>query len=235
MKQPVHICLCLTAGLLICTAKLWSEEAKPKTSKEFPEAVIKFHLDGKAPGGLVERLQKHLAKVGRVKVVLGDPVANGHKPALEDTAKAFWAESDRKVFGSIVLSFAHGDQEQHGYLDRVTRIAVLNLAALKDDDTETYGRRCEKQVVRAYSAMLGVKPCLNPFCANAGYKTLEDLDRIARDACPVCLVQLPDLAKKKRIRLQPDVPLQLLPGKPVPDTPVPEFPPKPAPNAPATP
>lgn len=126
--------------------------------------------------------------------VLGAREARGGTLNEEGDAVADLTGPDVLLVVALVDS---GSREgPHGILIPEKRIGVVNAAALKPspDDPERYGRRLEKQSMRAIGFLLDLTICPNPQCALANYSTLEELDEISRDFCPPCTVRAQEKA-----------------------------------------
>ena len=69
-------------------------------------------------------------------------------------------------------------------------VAVVSLTDPRKDgmaDDETYARWIERETLRAYGLVLGVKTCPNPQCAMSNYRVKpESLSSLGRNYCPYC-------------------------------------------------
>lgn len=73
-----------------------------------------------------------------------------------------------------------------------SKCVVVNVSALlpKDGEVgreETFGRRVEKESLRAIALALGYPPCPFPRCALKAHKDHAELDFKSRNPCPPCL------------------------------------------------
>jgi len=82
-------------------------------------------------------------------------------------------------------------------------VAVVNLKDPRKDgkaDDELYARWIERESMRAYGLLLGVKTCPNPQCAMSDYKVKpESLSELGRNYCPYCKKCLGEQLKAKGI------------------------------------
>ena len=82
-------------------------------------------------------------------------------------------------------------------------VAVVQLTDPRKDgkaSDETYARWIERETMRAYGLLLGVKTCPNPQCAMSDYKVKpESLSSLGRNYCPYCKKSLTDQAKAKGV------------------------------------
>jgi|GEM_PF-6585083 len=165
-----------------------------------PPATVSLHLLGAVDPEVVTRVKKWVGTYAWINVVEGAPVSTP-QAGLETQVKRFFAESDRKLHLSVILSQSHSEDPAHGYFDPVTRIGAVNLAVLEDKDREKFFRRVERQVMRIVGKSVGLLPCPNPFCCHSPYKTLEQLDSGSRNCCPPCMMKYIQAADRKKVGL----------------------------------
>ncbi|MEI7851979.1 MAG: hypothetical protein WCH86_09115, partial [Kiritimatiellales bacterium] len=68
------------------------------------------------------------------------------------------------------------------------------------DDAEKFGRRVERQVMRAAAFSFGLEPTPDPFCVTRDYDSLEDLDTMGRNFSPPWQGRFAEEALKRGLR-----------------------------------
>lgn len=86
-----------------------------------------------------------------------------------------------------------------------TPVALVSLADPRKDGKamdETYSRWVEREAMRAYGLLLGVKTCPNPNCAMSDYRVKpESLSSLGRNYCPYCKKIVGEQMKAKGVAL----------------------------------
>jgi predicted Zn-dependent protease len=100
--------------------------------------------------------------------------------AMEKAARLVKTDADVTL---IVLS-GFNNEAQHLTVYTNSGIAVVNIQPLYTDDAEKFGRRVERQVMRAAAFSFGLEPTPDPFCVTRDYDSLEDLDTMGRNFSP---------------------------------------------------
>ena len=81
-------------------------------------------------------------------------------------------------------------------------IVVLDVSSLRDVTGaahSSFGRRVEKQSLKAIGQLAGLGPCPSPRCCLFAHKTALELDAKGGNYCPPCLVRTRHALKKKGI------------------------------------
>jgi predicted Zn-dependent protease len=92
----------------------------------------------------------------------------------------------------LALCEAPESIKAHGTVHNALRTAIVNTRTLKPQDIDTaqgkekYGRRVEKESMRAVGYLLGMEFCPLPMCALSDYQNDEQLDAKGRNFCPPC-------------------------------------------------
>ena len=96
-----------------------------------------------------------------------------------------------------VLFVDVSEDSAHAQYAPEKQLLVVNVAPLKTDDQEKFGRRVERQVMRGLYFYSDRKICPNPQCCLWDYQTIEHLDMIGRGACPPCMISGRESLQKK--------------------------------------
>jgi predicted Zn-dependent protease len=113
--------------------------------------------------------------------------------ALEKAAQGVKTGTDVTL---IVLS-GFNNEAQHLVVYSNSNIAVVNIQPLYTDDAEKFGRRVERQVMRAAAFSFGLEPTPDPFCVTRDYSSIEDLDEMGRNFSPPWQGRFADEAAKR--------------------------------------
>ncbi len=145
---------------------------------------------------LLERVRAFAEQELHVPVrALGKPDLAGKEnfQALERDAQRVKTDADVTL---IVLS-GFKNESQYLMVYSNSSIAVVNIPPLYTDDAEKFGRRVERQVMRAAAFSFGLEPTPDPFCVTRDYDSLEDLDTMGRNFSPPWQGRFADEAVKR--------------------------------------
>jgi len=195
-KKKVKFLISMTAAWSLCSEGVAQKPAVEKqsgaTKAPVPmeiktvygpgEPVIYYNLTD-AEHAVIERVVGFAKMQGAVKGVLGE---TDEQQAESVEAQSASLVKHEKGFHVYFVDISGDDT--HAKFDPDKAFIVVNLAPLKVDDPEKYGRRVERQVMRGLFFYAGRKPCPNPQCALWNYQTNEQLDIIGRGPCPPCLI-----------------------------------------------
>ena len=132
---------------------------------------------------LLERIRLFAEDQLHVPVrTLEKPMFGGAKSfqSLEKSVLRIKTDADISM---IVLAGINGE-EKHLKVFAENGVAVINTQPLYTDETETFARRMERQVMRAAAFVFGLPPTPDPFCVTRDYRSLEDLDQMGRNFSP---------------------------------------------------
>ena len=116
--------------------------------------------------------------------------------AMEKAAQSVKTDADVTL---IVLT-GFNNESQHLAVYSNSSIAVVNIQPLYTDDAEIFGRRVERQVMRAAAFSFGMEPTPDPFCVTRDYDSLEDLDTMGRNFSPPWQGRFAEEAVKRGLR-----------------------------------
>ena len=116
--------------------------------------------------------------------------------AMEKAAQSVKTDADVTL---IVLT-GFNNESQHLMVYSNRSIAVVNIQPLYTDDAEKFGRRVERQVMRAAAFSFGLEPTPDPFCVTRDYDSLEDLDTMGRNFSPPWQGRFAEEALKRGLR-----------------------------------
>ena len=148
-----------------------------------PEKAITIVNAAAVDAPLLERVRAFAEQELHVPVrALEKPNLAGKEnfQALEKAAQRVKTDADVTL---IVLS-GFSNETQHLTVYSNSNIAVVNVLPLRTDDAEKFGRRVERQVMRAAAFSFGLTPTPDPFCVTRDYSTIEDLDTMGRNFSP---------------------------------------------------
>ena len=138
-----------------------------------------------------------------------DGLAVQLKPMKKDTetawpvlSKALLSKLGKNDLAAVLLS-ATAVSSNTITLSSNMPVAVVSLKDPRKEgkaDDELYARWIERESMRAYGLLLGVKTCPNPQCAMSDYKVKpESLSSLGRNYCPYCKKSLTDNLKAKGV------------------------------------
>ena len=138
-----------------------------------------------------------------------DGLAVQLKPMKKDTetawpvlSKALVSKLGKDDLAAVLLS-ATAVSSNTITLSSNMPVAVVSLKDPRKEgkaDDELYARWIERESMRAYGLLLGVKTCPNPQCAMSDYKVKpESLSSLGRNYCPYCKKSLTDNLKAKGV------------------------------------
>jgi len=81
-------------------------------------------------------------------------------------------------------------------------LAVVNLSEMKSPDAEIFPRRVERLVMRSIAFLSGLTPSPDPFCVTKEYKSLDELDKMGRNFCPLWKSRFDIYAQEKTLKIQ---------------------------------
>jgi len=129
---------------------------------------------------------------------------------LEDVVSVAAERLDADSLGMVVLHGNASADEPHGIYRPEARVVVINVTDMREGaDEEKLARRLERQVIRGIGVLTGLGWSPNPDSAMAEYRTLEELDRLARNLDPPWLVKFQERARALGLPLDPDNPMNL--------------------------
>ena len=161
-----------------------------------PEKAITIVNAAAVDAPLLERVRSFAEKELHVPVrTLEEPNLAGKESfqALEKAAQGVKTDADVTM---IVLS-GFNNESQHLVVYSNSSIAVVNILPLYTDDAEKFGRRVERQVMRAAAFSFGLEPTPDPFCVTRDYSSIEDLDTMGRNFSPPWQGRFADEAAKR--------------------------------------
>ena len=108
----------------------------------------------------------------------------------------------------VVLAWPDETSEKHAVYDYDKHMAIVNARVLGQgvESKEVYGRRLDKLTMRSFGLLLGISAVPNPQSAMFPYRTLGELDSIARSIDPPTLMMLQRAALSHGLKLVKDSP-----------------------------
>ncbi|MBN1268959.1 MAG: hypothetical protein JXB04_05185 [Kiritimatiellae bacterium] len=160
------------------------------TAEEIPPAdgpVIGLVRVGALDDAMLERVRSFVEN----KLMIRTRVLDSRDPSggtLNDEGAALADLAGPGVLCLVALISPEQAADAHGILLPELNIGVVNVPVLKpaDDDQERFGRRLERQAMRAIGLLLGMELCPNPYCALRSYRDAAEMDATSRDMCPPC-------------------------------------------------
>lgn len=188
MPRAILSTLALVGILLSGCAR----QPPPPRGDETPaDKSIAIVLVGDVDEGLAERVRAFVSRQLGVALLMKPPRKH-LSGTLEEQLSALTPLISETDLCLLALSDADHDVESHGIIHRALRIGIVNTKALRPSPIEAaearerYGRRAEKESMRAIGHLLGIKTCPMPMCALCDYRTDEQLDAKGRNFCPPC-------------------------------------------------
>lgn len=183
-------------------------ETAPASPEESHSPVVLCRA-GDVDESLMERLKKWAEGELAIPVPLSESLAL-ESDRLEDVVPVAAERLDADSLGMVVLHGGAGADEPHGIYRPESRVVVINVTDMREGaDEEKLARRLERQVIRGIGVLMGLGWSPNPDSAMAEYRTLEELDRLARNLDPPWLVKFQERARALGIPLDPDNPMNL--------------------------
>ncbi|MDH3346170.1 MAG: hypothetical protein OEL75_03200 [Kiritimatiellaceae bacterium] len=169
------IYFCLIGMLLIAVAVGCSPTPK--------ENALTLVNAGAVESEMLERIRAYAQSQLRVPVrAIEDQSLAGQVDfqALEKSAGNVKSDADVTF---IVLTGINKESEPLKVFEE-SGVAIVNVKPLYIDDSEKFGLRVERMVMRAAAFSFGLPPTPDPYCVTRNYNSLEDLDRMGRNYSP---------------------------------------------------
>jgi hypothetical protein len=150
---------------------------------------------------LASRVEKFCADELGLPVQL-KPMAEGVDLAWPELAKKIQGNMAKTDLAVVLLASRAVSSNSVAMVSNMPVAVVVLTDPRKDGKAadETYARWIERETMRAYGLVLGVKICPNPQCAMSNYKVKpESLAALGRNYCPYCKKCLKDQLKAKGI------------------------------------
>ncbi len=160
--------------------------------------------DADVDAALVTRVSQYCSvELDRVPVnVL--PLETSSKMAWTKLAKVLHGQLGKDDLAAVLLTPIFAGSNTVTVASNMP-VAVVNLADPRKEgkaQDELYARWIERETMRAYGLVFGVKTCPNPQCAMSDYKVKpESLKDLGRNYCPYCRKILSDKLKAKGVDL----------------------------------
>jgi len=178
-------------------------------------AVLSVHITASAAGKdlllltapgcdakLATRVEQFCAAELNGLAIHVKPMTKGSELAWPELAKKIQGNMGKDDLGAVLLVQRAVSSNLVTIVSNMP-VAVVDLADPRKDGTaadETYARWIERETMRAYGLVLGVKICPNPQCAMSNYKVKpESLPALGRNYCPYCKKILLDQLKAKGV------------------------------------
>lgn len=126
--------------------------------------------------------------------------------------KRILADQIRPTDACLLALSALPAVKHQGIVYKEDRLGIVNVSALKPDgegassEAELFGRRADKESLRAVALMMGVAPCPFPRCALVVHQNDEQLDFKSRNPCPPCLKTVREKLEGMGLKLTGDSP-----------------------------
>lgn len=132
---------------------------------------------------LLERVRAFAEQELRVPVrALEKPNLAGKESFQAAEKAAQLVKTDADV--TLIVLTGFNNESQHLAVYSNSSVAVVNIQPLYTDDAEKFGRRVERQVMRAAAFSFGLEPTPDPFCVTRDYFSTEELDDMGRNFSP---------------------------------------------------
>jgi hypothetical protein len=212
----------LWLSVLVATVTA-AEELAPVPAAEPAIALVAV---GDVDPALAERVRAFAQENLALPVRLLAPREAAPTASLNEIGEAARAAMGAVDVCLVVLAAPLEDFPNHGILLPESKVAVVNVRALKpeDGDVERYGRRLEREAMMSIGLLLGLEPCPNPQCAMWLYSNDDELDAKGRNYCPPCLDRVQQFGREKGLTLVTNSPFAPTVDEPTPEevTPAPE-------------
>ncbi len=101
-----------------------------------------------------------------------------------------------------VVALANGTADLHAVILTNEMVAVVNVAALKSEDTERFTRRLKRWVLRGVAILFEIGPDIDPHSVMCDYVTLEDLDMLGLNFSPPWMDLVRGAAEKRGLKVR---------------------------------
>lgn len=133
-----------------------------------------------------------------------------HQKAMTKDSEVAWPALAQKIQGNMgkddlaaVLLVARTIDSNSVAIASNRLVAVVDLADPRKEgkaEDELYARWIERNAMRAYGELLGVKTCPNPQCAMSTYRVQpKSMPDLGRNYCPYCKKSLMENLKAKGV------------------------------------